>query len=267
QAVPGDRDRHVRGHRRARRDAAGVRPAGARPVARAHRPDRRDGHAAHSGLPRDDAARGPGRRETPRERDRRLSPARRRGRPENRRARRARRKLPAGGPAVDTPEPRGQPPVLLRDDEAPGTFDGRGPAARERCRWRVVREAHAGPAHRRTRRAAGSFSARRPESVVTSMPARPEHPDAPHVPPAESPAPATVAPPQPRRHRRIILAAGLAVIVALVAFGAWRLFFAAPSLPPGIIAVSGRIEGDDSAVSPKTSGRIRELTVREGDHV
>ena len=102
---------------------------------------------------------------------------------------------------------------------------------------------------------------------MTSMPARPEHPDAPHVPPAESPAPATVAPPQPRRHRRIILAAGLAVIVALVAFGAWRLFFAAPSLPPGIIAVSGRIEGDDSAVSPKTSGRIRELTVREGDHV
>src|SRR5262249_45157688 len=28
-----------------------------------------------------------------------------------------------------------------------------------------------------------------------------------------------------------------------------------------------RIEGDDSAVAAKTSGRIREITVREGDHV
>ena len=34
-----------------------------------------------------------------------------------------------------------------------------------------------------------------------------------------------------------------------------------------MIAVSGRIEGDDSAVAPKTSGRIREVTVREGDGV
>jgi HlyD family secretion protein len=65
----------------------------------------------------------------------------------------------------------------------------------------------------------------------------------------------------------VVVAAGLALIVALSAFATWRLFFAAPSLPPGMIAVSGRIEGDDSAVSPKTSGRIRELTVREGDSV
>jgi HlyD family secretion protein len=65
----------------------------------------------------------------------------------------------------------------------------------------------------------------------------------------------------------VIVAAGLALIVTLAAFATWRLFFATPSLPPGMIAVSGRIEGDDSAVSPKTSGRIRELTVREGDSV
>jgi HlyD family secretion protein len=63
------------------------------------------------------------------------------------------------------------------------------------------------------------------------------------------------------------VAAILVVVVALAAFGVWRLFFAAPSLPPGVIGVSGRVEGDDSAVSPKTSGRIKELTVREGDHV
>jgi HlyD family secretion protein len=31
--------------------------------------------------------------------------------------------------------------------------------------------------------------------------------------------------------------------------------------------VSGRIEGDDSAVAAKLAGRIREITVREGDHV
>jgi HlyD family secretion protein len=65
-----------------------------------------------------------------------------------------------------------------------------------------------------------------------------------------------------------MLAAAVVVAVVLVAaFGTWKLFFAAPALPPGVIGVSGRIEGDDSAVSPKTSGRIREITVREGDSV
>jgi HlyD family secretion protein len=47
----------------------------------------------------------------------------------------------------------------------------------------------------------------------------------------------------------------------------WKIFFAAPSLPASIIALSGRIEGDDSAVAPKTSGKILEVTVREGDTV
>ena len=53
-------------------------------------------------------------------------------------------------------------------------------------------------------------------------------------------------------------------------FGAlviWKIFFASPNLPASIIAVSGRIEGDDSAVAPKTSGKILEVTVREGDTV
>jgi len=34
-----------------------------------------------------------------------------------------------------------------------------------------------------------------------------------------------------------------------------------------IIGLSGRIEGDDSAVASKTSGRILEVRVREGDSV
>jgi len=59
----------------------------------------------------------------------------------------------------------------------------------------------------------------------------------------------------------------VAVVVGLVAFAVWRLFLAPPAVAPGVIAVSGRIEGDDSAVAAKGSGRIREITVREGDRV
>ena len=60
---------------------------------------------------------------------------------------------------------------------------------------------------------------------------------------------------------------GALVIVAVLAVAVWRLFFAGQGLPPGVIGVSGRIEGDDSAVAAKLSGRIREITVREGDQV
>jgi HlyD family secretion protein len=55
--------------------------------------------------------------------------------------------------------------------------------------------------------------------------------------------------------------------IVIAALAVWKLFFAAPSLPDSIIALSGRIEGDDSAVAPKTSGKILEITVREGDTV
>ena len=76
----------------------------------------------------------------------------------------------------------------------------------------------------------------------------------------------TAVSPAPRRRRPVVVVAAL-VVLALVAVGAWRLFFAGSGLPPGIIGVSGRIEGDDAAVGAKISGRIREITVREGDHV
>ena len=68
------------------------------------------------------------------------------------------------------------------------------------------------------------------------------------------------------RRRRIALVA-VVVLVGLASFALWRFVLARPALPPGVIAVSGRIEGDDSAVAAKTSGRIREITVREGDPV
>ena len=59
----------------------------------------------------------------------------------------------------------------------------------------------------------------------------------------------------------------LIIILAVVGVVIWRVFFAGPSVPPGIVALSGRIEGDDSAVAPKTTGRVLEVRVREGDQV
>jgi membrane fusion protein YbhG len=100
---------------------------------------------------------------------------------------------------------------------------------------------------------------------MTAIPLRPNRQEPPPPTPAEQTS-HEAAPRRPMR-RRLIVVAALVLIVAVAAFAAWRLFFAVPPLPPGVIAVSGRIEGDESAVSPKTSGRIREITVREGDSV
>lgn len=59
----------------------------------------------------------------------------------------------------------------------------------------------------------------------------------------------------------------IVVLLAVAAFFIWRGYFANPKIPDNIVTVSGRIEGDDSAVSPKTSGRILEIRAREGDTV
>jgi HlyD family secretion protein len=53
----------------------------------------------------------------------------------------------------------------------------------------------------------------------------------------------------------------------VAALSVWRGFFASSGVPDSIVTVSGRIEGDDSAVAPKTAGRIVEVRVREGDSV
>jgi HlyD family secretion protein len=57
------------------------------------------------------------------------------------------------------------------------------------------------------------------------------------------------------------------LVVGAAALGLWRFVLAPPATATGVIPVSGRIEGDDAAVAAKTSGRIREITVREGDDV
>lgn len=59
------------------------------------------------------------------------------------------------------------------------------------------------------------------------------------------------------------------IFVVLLITGSlvWWFFLREPNAPSEIISVSGRIESDDAAVAAKTSGRIREITVREGDQV
>jgi len=79
------------------------------------------------------------------------------------------------------------------------------------------------------------------------------------------PSPSTPVPGAPRSRRMAVLLA--AVVVAAGAYFAWRAFFATPQLPESIVTLSGRIEGDDSAIAPNTSGRIIEIRFREGDSV
>ena len=84
-----------------------------------------------------------------------------------------------------------------------------------------------------------------------------------------SPPPASGASPaaenKPPRSRVAMILLVVAIIVAALVI--WKVFFASPNFPASIVALSGRIEGDDSAVAPKTSGKILEVTVREGDTV
>ena len=59
----------------------------------------------------------------------------------------------------------------------------------------------------------------------------------------------------------------ISVLVLIAALTTGWFFFRGSSDKENVIAVSGRIESDDAAVAAKTSGRIREITAREGDTV
>jgi HlyD family secretion protein len=80
-------------------------------------------------------------------------------------------------------------------------------------------------------------------------------------------APDEPAPSRPRSRSRLIGSLVLLVALAGIGYLIWRIFFAGPQAPESVITLSGRIEGDDSAVAPKTGGRILEIRVREGDSV
>src|SRR5436305_692855 len=68
------------------------------------------------------------------------------------------------------------------------------------------------------------------------------------------------------RWRTLAFVASL-VVLGLAGFVAWRLLVARPEVPRGVIAVSGRIEGDGAPVATKTAGRILDIAVREGDWI
>lgn len=68
------------------------------------------------------------------------------------------------------------------------------------------------------------------------------------------------------KKQKIVRVMAIAIIL-FVGYGTWRIFFRSEAKELGVIEVSGRIESDDAAVAAKVSGRIREITVREGDQV
>jgi len=57
------------------------------------------------------------------------------------------------------------------------------------------------------------------------------------------------------------------LLIGAVAISVWYFFLRRSTTPANQIEVSGRIETDDSAIASKAGGRIREISVREGDHV
>jgi HlyD family secretion protein len=69
----------------------------------------------------------------------------------------------------------------------------------------------------------------------------------------------------PRRRARTVVVL-LIVVAAIAGVLVWRGVFRGASLE-GLVTLSGRIEGDDAVVGPKTSGRILEVRVHEGDSV
>ncbi|HKP85323.1 MAG TPA: HlyD family efflux transporter periplasmic adaptor subunit [Blastocatellia bacterium] len=69
--------------------------------------------------------------------------------------------------------------------------------------------------------------------------------------------------PAKRRFKFLIIT----TLIMIAGASAWWVFLRGPGAPEGVIALSGRIESDDAAVAAKTTGRIRQITVREGDQV
>ncbi len=57
------------------------------------------------------------------------------------------------------------------------------------------------------------------------------------------------------------------ILLVVGGFVVWYFVLRQTDVPANIIEVSGRIESDGATVAPKTSGKIKEITVREGDQV
>jgi len=73
--------------------------------------------------------------------------------------------------------------------------------------------------------------------------------------------------PSRSRFRRWVPGLLFLAVLSGAAYVVWKIFFASSGPPDNVITLSGRIEGDSSAVASKLSGRIIEVRVREGDTV
>jgi HlyD family secretion protein len=98
---------------------------------------------------------------------------------------------------------------------------------------------------------------------TTEIEPRPAPPDAQPQVAVSAPAPALPV----RSRKRKLLPLLVIVVLAVAGYLIWKYVFSSQPVPDNIVILSGRIEGDDSAVSPKTSGRILEVRYREGDMV
>jgi HlyD family secretion protein len=67
-----------------------------------------------------------------------------------------------------------------------------------------------------------------------------------------------------RTKRVRIIRIGLLIMLLVAAFTLWRIL-RPPDVSENVVVLSGRVEGDDSAIACKTSGRILEIRFREGD--
>src|SRR5262245_44131882 len=59
----------------------------------------------------------------------------------------------------------------------------------------------------------------------------------------------------------------VAIVTIIGGYLIWRFAFGTSKASDNIVELSGRIEGDDSAIAPKTRGRVAEVRFREGDRV
>ncbi len=57
------------------------------------------------------------------------------------------------------------------------------------------------------------------------------------------------------------------LLIGGAGFGVWKFFVNQPQPPASVVAMTGRIEGDDAVIAPKIPGRILEIRFREGDTV
>ena len=68
--------------------------------------------------------------------------------------------------------------------------------------------------------------------------------------------------------RKISIVLVLAVVAAVLGYAVWKIFLAPSGLPPdGFARGNGRIEADLVDISTRLSGRVSNISAREGDLV